>query len=744
MDPEMYPRRQPRLMSGVTWEGSFCKTNVFFPIDKLNAKVICPSIFGGNVVRNLTPTELMDCLDISADHWESFLQTDPSEFPRLPFSKTVPIKVLACLLEGVYPCEEMLVHDYSLGPDRPGLLPVTEEKPAKLASGAVQDSVDLLSADKVTSVTEEVRQKAAKDGDATVEFEFWNAPFLDKLLQMGRSQSFVHQLRVATVSVSGTPLLEALRTFILQVWRRTVHPSFCRFMRIHHGVGWVKKSHPDVSAGRECLMRAAGATFWEWTAGSRLFFWRWPEESRVWARDGHPVYVSGALPQFRKVQPREPDPAVCAKVKEKLEKFIGKGYTTRGRVNSLVSYFTVPKGEPDVRLVFDGTKSGLNAALWAPSFHFPTVESLLPALTPGAWQGGIEIAEMFYNYALDPAIQPYCGVDIHPYLSTTDQPRLSWSLWGRCVMGLKSSPHGCVKMQSLAEELIRGDMTLSSNPFTFDSVILNLPGSPTYDPRQAKVIKFNSVTGQVAGDVTTYVDDTHFSGSTFAHCWAVSHRVGHLCYLGIQDALRKRTQPSQRAGAWTGTLTQTPPEGIIISCTQDKWDRARGYIAEMLELARQDLPFCHKTLECQRGFLVYVTRTYPSLAPYLKGIHLTLDSWHPGRNSEGWKSHDQVAAHLGLENPSELLTSPPKVVRAVPRLLADLEGLLTLFQLPHPPVRVVRTNAANFAFYGFGDASGSGFGSTITTPKGIHYRYGIWGDDLAGLSSNYRELFNLT
>jgi hypothetical protein len=83
----------------------------------------------------------------------------------------------------------------------------------------------------------------------------------------------------------------------------------------------------------------------------------------------------------------------------------------------------------------------------------------------------------------------------------------------------------------------------------------------------------------------------------------------------------------------------------------------------------------------------------------------------------------------------------------IPHILhsdTDLEGLLTLFQLPHPPERIVRTNAATFAFYGFGDASGSGFGSTITTPEGIRYRYGIWGDDLAGLSSNYRELFNLT
>jgi hypothetical protein len=167
-------------------------------------------------------------------------------------------------------------------------------------------------------------------------------------------------------------------------------------------------------------------------------------------------------------------------------------------------------------------------------------------------------------------------------------------------------------------------------------------------------------------------------------------------------------------------------------------------MADMLERAREDLPFCHKTLERQRGFLVYVTHTYPSLVPYLKGIHLTLDSWRPWRDSDGWKAHDLVAAHLGVENPSALHASPPKMVHAVPRLLADLEGLQTLFQLPHPPEQVVRTSSVAVVFYGFGDASGSGFGSTITTSAGIHFRYGVWGDDLAGLSSNYRELFNLS
>ncbi len=76
------------------------------------------------------------------------------------------------------------------------------------------------------------------------------------------------------------------------------------------------------------------------------------------------------------------------------------------------------------------------------------------------------------------------------------------------------------------------------------------------------------------------------------------------------------------------------------------------------------------------------------------------------------------------------------MVRAVPRLVADLEGLQTLFQLPHPPERVVRTAFVAVVFYGFGNASGSGFGSTITTSAGIHFWYGVWGDDLAELSSN--------
>ena len=45
--------------------------------------------------------------------------------------------------------------------------------------------------------------------------------------------------------------------------------------------------------------------------------------------------------------------------------------------------------------------------------------------------------------------------------------------------------------------------------------------------------------------------------------------------------------------------------------------------------------------------------------------------------------------------------------------------------------------------YGFGDASGSGFGSTFSNPGEILYRHGVWGSDDEGMSSNWRELTNL-
>ena len=85
----------------------------------------------------------------------------------------------------------------------------------------------------------------------------------------------------------------------------------------------------------------------------------------------------------------------------------------------------------------------------------------------------------------------------------------------------------------------------------------------------------------------------------------------------------------------------------------------------------------------------------------------------------------------------------PEIVLGVKRLLWDLTALRILFSADNPAVRVIRPTGVLSVIYGFGDASGSGFGSSFTHASGIVYRVGVWGYDVNGEWSNYRELQNL-
>ena len=52
--------------------------------------------------------------------------------------------------------------------------------------------------------------------------------------------------------------------------------------------------------------------------------------------------------------------------------------------------------------------------------------------------------------------------------------------------------------------------------------------------------------------------------------------------------------------------------------------------------------FSHKILLSERGFLIYIVRTYPSMIPYLKGIHLTIEHWRDDRDAEGWPDLEAI------------------------------------------------------------------------------------------------------
>ena len=68
-------------------------------------------------------------------------------------------------------------------------------------------------------------------------------------------------------------------------------------------------------------------------------------------------------------------------IKKNVDKVRSRRYISRGTVISLKAFFYVPKGEDDTRLVYDLTASGLNGALWDPTFWMPLVENVLDVAT---------------------------------------------------------------------------------------------------------------------------------------------------------------------------------------------------------------------------------------------------------------------------------------------------------------------------------------------------------------------------
>jgi hypothetical protein len=167
----------------------------------------------------------------------------------------------------------------------------------------------------------------------------------------------------------------------------------------------------DWLAGSDCIRRCTLATWWDWEAGSRPFHWRWPSEYRKIFHDGLPPWLLSTPKTVTVPQCGEANTGTRELIREKLQKVRSRGYLEAGYVKALTPFFTVPKGDSDVRLFYNGTKSGLNDCLWAPWFHLPTVGQLLRAVLPGTYMADIDVGEQFLNFVLHNAVHPYAGVD---------------------------------------------------------------------------------------------------------------------------------------------------------------------------------------------------------------------------------------------------------------------------------------------------------------------------------------------
>jgi hypothetical protein len=475
------------------------------------------------------------------------------------------------------------------------------------------------------------------------------------------------------------------------------------------------------------------------------------------------------------LQPFEKDPALVAQQGSKLGKVVQRRYIYGpGNVLSYTHYFSVPKGT-DIRMVYDASKSGLNSCIWVPRFPLPNIDTHLRSVEPGTWMGDLDVGEMCLNFPLHASLRALCGVDLTQYgkfieLETT-ATTTTWELrsyhWTRCPMGLRPSPYQTVRGMMVAEEVIRGDPSDPNNVFRWDHVEENLPATDGYDPTRAWIVRVRS-DGTLASDLFTYVDDQRCTGATEQECWLAERRIGSTnTYLGIQDASRKRRGPSRKPGAWSGSVVQTTDGVVGVRVSQEKWDKAQVQVGELKLLLESDRGVANRArLESIRGFLLYLSRTYPSITPYIKGLHLTIDGWRPDRDAEGWrkpkaKQHSPRSAGLGEavernvqrlrvrdseeEGWEEEELEAPTEVKLMPRMGPDVSALERFFSTQLPPLRVIRGRVVLEAFYGFGDASGTGFGASFDgdTSKQIFYRFGQWCTSVSEESSNYRELRNL-
>ena len=384
----------------------------------------------------------------------------------------------------------------------------------------------------------------------------------------------------------------------------------------------------------------------------------------------------------------------------------------------------------------------------------PSVGNVLECCTHSSWFGDVDAGEMFLNFPLDLAIRPYCGVDVS---WMEEGKKTTWESWHRMAMGMKPSPWVTCRLIGWMLELVVGDKKDAKNPFRWDTVILNLPGDKDYDPNLPRVFKWNDMLQSIACDVKVFVDDFRITGPSYTATTLATHRLEtRMGYLGIQDATRKRRKVTQRPGEWTGSIvTAVEDVGLFVTITKTKWSKVQNILKKWEEKVRNDTqPRVNlKELERDVGFLVHISMAFPSVKPFLRGFYLSMNSWRQDRDSAGWKmSWRSYRVFLAMGRREGTLTEDahyrassdsPQFVKLIPLFREHLNVLLRMFRSPEPSLRLVRGCGRVEVLYAFGDASGEGFGTSWMGEGSVKFRYGLWGVEGDGSSSNYREFKNL-
>ncbi len=165
-------------------------------------------------------------------------------------------------------------------------------------------------------------------------------------------------------------------------------------------------------------------------------------------------------------------------------------------------------------MVYNGTSCGLNNVLLAPRFGLPTVKQTLRALMSGYLQCDLDVGEQFPNYYLHEELRQYSGVDVREVRSM-DHANATWEAgrgpgpwecWERNWMGLRDLPYQSLQWRVCLKFEVYGDQKNTSNPFHWDRVEFNLPGSRGYQLDLPWVMKIRE-DGHLAAEICVSVED---------------------------------------------------------------------------------------------------------------------------------------------------------------------------------------------------------------------------------------------
>jgi hypothetical protein len=140
-----------------------------------------------------------------------------------------------------------------------------------------------------------VDTKAIKHDNAAVPVHIWN----DRLIANYPAPDRIKGISKEAIEHS----LDIMRKHLTTKCCRIVSKSLISYLKFTWPEEWRKYQEKkerrkeevnsefieDVIAGRECLWYTSQCSWWEWSGGSCLLFWRWSEDCRTWARDGIPV-----------------------------------------------------------------------------------------------------------------------------------------------------------------------------------------------------------------------------------------------------------------------------------------------------------------------------------------------------------------------------------------------------------------------------------------------------------------------